>query len=196
MIAYMKGKVIKKLPTSLIIDVNGLGYLLKVSLHTSSQVQANHIYSLYTHLQIRDDAHTLYGFLYQEEKECFLLLIKINGISGNIALAILSTYTPDVLYTLLKEKNISKISAIKGIGKKLAERMVVELQDKLNHIMYCTDDVISSTTHLAEEAIQALISLGIKKPVAQKMVDELLKQVQHHEDITLEGLIKRALQKL
>ncbi len=190
MIAYIHGKLVQKSPTTLLMDVHGMGYLLHVSIHTAEKFQKNSFYTLWTHLHIREDAHTLYGFSSLDEKGLFLLLIKINGISGNLAITVLSTFTPSVFYQLLAEKNIKKLSSIRGIGKKIAERMVIELKDKVAPYEGATMD--TNTMDLLEEALQALISLGIKKIEAKKMLDQVLRK--HQVDISLEKLVKLALQ--
>ncbi len=196
MIAYLQGRLAHKEPTHIIIDVNGVGYFVKISLQTYSALhQSDELVKLHTLLIIREDAHTLYGFSKIEEKELFENLISVSGIGPSIAIVMLSSLSSGEIIQAIISEDLRTIQGIKGIGAKTAQRAIIELKDKLKKDLVATG--INPTMFagqnltLRSEALTALVTLGIPKPAAEKNVDSILKRT--GGDITLEELIKLAL---
>lgn len=196
MINYLQGKLVVKDPTYVVIDINGLGYEAKISLITYSAIKALNEVKLYTHLSIREDAHTLFGFFEESEKKRFLDLTSISGVGPSTGLMILSSLSPEELQQAIVNEDVKTIQSVKGVGSKTAQRIVLELKDKMRKeglLSKATEIVPSSNNTLRNEALSALTTLGISKPVAEKSVDNLLKQ--HGQQIKLEDLIKLALKR-
>lgn len=191
MIGYLKGILTYKDPTLVIVDVNGVGYEAKISLYTFSQLKDMDSCLLYTHLQIRDDAHTLYGFFNREEKQAFLQLISINGVGANTALMINSSLTVEELRHAIVQEDVAVIQKVKGIGNKTAHRIILELKDKIQKEGIAAGIPLSSGAALRSEALSALLTLGITKNIAEKSIDGILKK--YGSDISLEELIKLVL---
>ncbi len=191
MIGYLKGILTYKDPTLVIVDVNGVGYEVKISLYTFSQLKDMDSCLLYTHLQIRDDAHTLYGFFNREEKQAFLQLISINGVGANTALMINSSLTVEELRHAIVQEDVAVIQKVKGIGNKTAHRIILELKDKIQKEGIEAGIPLSSGAALRSEALSALLTLGITKNIAEKSIDGILKK--YGSDISLEELIKLVL---
>ena len=126
MITHVKGRLVEKAPTSVIIECNGIGYLINISLHTFSQIPDNENLKLFTHLQIKEDSHTLYGFFTIKEREIFRLLISVNGIGSSIARTMLSSISPDQIIEAISRENVSLIQSVKGIGSKTAQRVIID----------------------------------------------------------------------
>lgn len=191
MIGYLKGTLTYKDPTLVIVDVNGVGYEVKISLYTFSQLKDMDSCMLYTHLQVRDDAHTLYGFFNKEEKYTFLQLISISGVGANTALMINSSLTVEELRHAIVNEEVAVIQGVKGIGNKTAHRIILELKDKIQKEGLEAGIPMSTGGALRSEALSALLTLGITKNIAEKSIDRILKQ--HGSDISLEELIKLVL---
>ncbi|QDH81046.1 Holliday junction branch migration protein RuvA [Echinicola soli] len=196
MIDYLKGKLVVKDPTFVIIDINGIGYHVKVSLNTYSQIKDEEQVKLLTHLHIKEDAHTLYGFKEEMEKRLFLLLISISGVGPNTGLMILSSLSGGELEAAIAQEDHKTIQRVKGVGAKTAQRIVLELKDKINKDNLTESHLVSSgfiqqNQHLKEEALQALITLGFTKAVAEKNIAAVLKK--SGSEISLEELIKASL---
>ncbi|MCL4159073.1 UNVERIFIED_CONTAM: hypothetical protein GTU68_043296 [Idotea baltica] len=191
MIGYLKGILTYKDPTLVIVDVNGVGYEVKISLYTFTQLKDMESCLLYTHLQIRDDAHTLYGFFNKEEKKAFLQLISINGVGANTALMINSSLSVEELKNAIVQEDVAVIQKVKGIGNKTAHRIILELKDKIQKEGIEAGIPMSSGASLRSEALSALLTLGITKNIAEKSIDGILKK--HSSDISLEELIKLVL---
>lgn len=197
MIAYLDGKLTYKDPTFAIIDIQGLGYEVKISLQTfSSLPNPGERCKLYTWLYIREDAHTLFGFSIPDEKELFLDLIGVSGIGPSTALVMLSSVSSQEIRHAIVSEDLKVIQSIKGIGGKTAQRVILELKDKMKkHALMNGDSVVSmansSSNKIRSEALAALVTLGIPKPAAEKSVDAILKA--KGDEITLEELIKLAL---
>ncbi|MFL5742430.1 MAG: Holliday junction branch migration protein RuvA [Flavisolibacter sp.] len=193
MIAFLKGRFDKKTPSYVHIDVNGVGYEVQISLHTYSRIQDLQEGILQTHLIVREDAHLLFGFFDLSEKEMFLQLIAISGIGANTARVMLSYMKPDELSRAIVQGNVKLLEGIKGIGKKTAERIVVELRDKLSKQPIDTALNISpwkgNTLH--SDALNALIALGINRQAADTAIQKVLEK---DPGIGVELLIKKALQ--
>ena len=191
MIAYLKGSFVYKTPAVVHVDVNGVGYEVFISLNTYSEIQALDKGTLYTYLHIKEDAHTLYGFFEVAEKDMFIKLISISGVGASTARMMLSSLKPDEIARAIIQGNTKLLESIKGIGKKSAERIILELKDKLSK--QSTELNIShSFNNTAElDALNALISLGIARPAAEQAVRKVLSSGAGVEKV--EDIIKKAL---
>ena len=192
MIAFLKGKLVHKEPTFVIIEVNGIGYQVSISLNTFSEIADKENIQLLTYLQVREDAHILYGFGNQAEKTMFQNLIAVNGVGPSTAMVMLSCLPPDELHQAIVTENVGALQAIKGIGGKTAQRIILELKDKLRKEPSGTTG-ISGIKHntMRQEALTALMTLGIGKAAAEKSIDTVLKK--SGNTISLEELVKMAL---
>lgn len=196
MINYLEGSLVVKDPTYVVIDVNGVGYEAKISLITYSAIKSLDKTKLYTHLHIKEDAHTLYGFSEPSEKRRFLDLISISGVGPSTGLMVLSSLSPEELQHAIVNEDVKTIQSVKGIGLKGAQRIVLELKDKMKKeglLEKGVENVALPSNTLRSEALSALTTLGIAKPAAEKSIDIILKQ--HGQQIKLEELIKLALKR-
>ena len=193
MITHVKGRLVEKTPTSVVIESNGIGYLINISLNTFSQIPDNENLKLYTHLQIKEDSHTLYGFYTIKEREIFRLLISVNGIGSNIARTMLSSISPDQIIDAISRENVSLIQSVKGIGSKTAQRVIIDLQDKILKVYDLDEGFASSNNTNKEEALSALEVLGINKRSSERLVDKI---VLENPDISVESIIKETLKNL
>ncbi len=193
MIAFLKGKLVHKEPTFVIIEVNGVGYQVSISLNTFSEIADQENIQLLTYLQVREDAHILYGFSNKAEKSMFQNLIGVNGVGPNTAMVMLSYLSPAELHQAIVAENVSALQAIKGIGGKTAQRIILELKDKLRKEPAGETDGIRGIKHntMRQEALTALMTLGIGKVAAEKSIDTVLKK--SGNTISLEELVKLAL---
>lgn len=196
MIAYLKGTFVQKAPTTVIIDVHGVGYEVNISLHTFSRIQHLESGTLLTCLLIREDAHLLYGFFDQDEKELFQHLISVSGVGAATARVMLSSLPPAEITQAIVQGNEPLLERVKGIGKKTAQRLVLELRDKLGRkgvgVSLGADIPALRHNTAAEDALNALLALGIARSVAEQA---LRKVTQNDPEIAgVEQLIKRALQ--
>ncbi|GCC53613.1 Holliday junction branch migration protein RuvA [Chryseotalea sanaruensis] len=193
MIAFLKGKLIQKEPSHVVIDVNGVGYHVNISLQTFSAIKDQEAISLFTHLSIREDAHVLFGFSTEAEKRLFLHLISVNGVGPSTAIVMLSFMEVEELKAAIAREDIATLQRVKGIGGKTAQRLIVELKDKLKKEV--TEESGSSPLGLhntiKQQALSALVTLGIPRPAAEKSVDAILKK--SGNNLTLEDLVKQAL---
>ena len=194
MITHIKGKLVEKSPTSVIIEVNGIGYLINISLNTFSAIPDQENLKLYTHLQIKEDSHTLFGFYSRKEREIFRLLISVSGIGASIARTMLSSLSPEQIIQGLSIGDSAMIQSVKGIGLKTSQRVIIELKDKVLKI-YDLDDKISfqNNNTAKEEALSALEVLGINKKTSEKLVDKIILD---NADASVELIIKEALKNL
>ncbi|MDH3323180.1 MAG: Holliday junction branch migration protein RuvA [Flavobacteriaceae bacterium] len=193
MITHIQGKLIEKNPTDVVIDCNGVGYLLNISLHTFSQIPDKENLKLYTHLQVKEDSHTLFGFSSLAEREIFRLLISVSGIGANIARTMLSSLTPKQVREGIALGDVALIQSIKGIGAKTAQRVIIELKDKVLKI-YDIDEVsVSKGNTSKDEALSALEVLGFVKKQAERVIDKI---IMSQPDATVETIIKQALKNL
>ncbi|HCX24394.1 MAG: Holliday junction branch migration protein RuvA [Flammeovirgaceae bacterium] len=196
MINYLEGKLVVKDPTYVVVDINGVGYEAKISLITYAAIKNLESTKIYTHLHIKEDAHTLYGFSEQSEKRRFLDLISISGVGPSTGLMILSSLSPEELQQAILSEDVKTIQGVKGIGLKGAQRIVLELKDKMKKegLLEKAGEILpSSNNTLRNEALSALTTLGIAKPAAEKSIDTILKQ--HGQQMKLEELIKLALKR-
>jgi holliday junction DNA helicase RuvA len=193
MIAYLKGKLVHKEPTLVQIEVNGVGYQVSISLHTFSEIKDREDLKIYTYLHVREDAHILYGFVNEAEKQMFLQLISVNGVGPNTALVVLSYLPPADLRSAIVREDASALQAVKGIGGKTAQRIILELKDKLKKDLGDEEPGKTGMVHntVRREALTALVTLGIAKPAAERSIDTILKRM--GTSISLEELVKQAL---
>jgi Holliday junction DNA helicase RuvA len=193
MFAHIHGRLVEKTPTDVVIDCNGVGYHLQISLHTFSKLPESESVKLYTYLQIKEDAHTLFGFAEKSEREIFKLLLSVSGIGAGIARTMLSSMEPKQIIQALASGDVSTIQAIKGIGAKTAQRAILDLKEKVLKV-YALDEVsITSNNTNKEEALSALEVLGFNKKLAEKVVEKVVKE---QPDATIETIIKQALKNL
>ena len=193
MITHLSGRLIEKNPTHVIIDCNGVGYFINISLHTFSGISDGEALRLYTHLQVKEDSHTLYGFVDKMEREIFRLLISVSGIGANIARTMLSSLHPDQIKQAIASGDVATIQSIKGIGAKTAQRVILDLKDKILKVFDIDlESAVSSNTN-KEEALSALETLGFARKQADKVCSGILKET---PDATVEKIIKEALKKL
>ena len=193
MITHVKGRLVEKAPTSVIIECNGIGYLINISLHTFSQIPDNENLKLFTHLQIKEDSHTLYGFFTIKEREIFRLLISVNGIGSSIARTMLSSISPDQIIEAISRENVSLIQSVKGIGSKTAQRVIIDLRDKILKVYDLDEGFASVNNTNREEALSALEVLGINKKSSERLVDKIVVET---PDISVERIIKETLKNL
>lgn len=194
MIHHLDGKLISKNPTQLVIECAGVGYVVNISLHTFSKITDSERCKVFTHLSIKEDAHTLYGFFDEEERQLFRHLISVSGIGTNTARMMLSSLSPTEIQQAIINGNAAVLQNIKGIGGKTALRTIIELKDKLGK----ASGVVTGITNLnynktKEEALGALTTLGFVKSNAEKVIDQIIRK---NADITVEQLIKEALKSL
>jgi len=193
MIAFLKGKLAHLDPTFVIIDVSGVGYHVHISLQTFAAIKEQENVKLFTHLAIREDAHVLFGFSNEAEKKIFQQLISVNGVGPNTAIVMLSYLNTQELKSAIIREDAATLQAVKGIGGKTAQRVIIELRDKLKKEGMEETSAFSSSEHntLRREALSALLTLGLPKAAAEKSVDAILKK--SGNTITLEDLVKQAL---
>lgn len=197
MIAYLKGAITYKSPTKIYVECAGVGYLVNISLQTFARIEELQETKIFIHTHINEQAHTLYGFADEMEKEVFLLLISVNGVGPNTARLILSSLSANELKKAIIYQEVSLIQKIKGIGPKTAQRMVLELKDKMDKIQ--TDDasltfVVSHKSEVSDEAIAALVMLGFPKNHSEKVVQKVTKE--HPTVSSVEDIIKLSLKNL
>ena len=193
MITHLKGKLIEKNPTNIVLDCNGVGYSVNISLYTFSQLPSGEHVKLFIHLQVREDSHTLFGFSSKVEREVFRLLISVSGVGASIARTMLSTLSPEQVMEAITQNDIAAIQSVKGIGTKTAQRVVLDLKDKIIKI-YGLDEVslVSGNTN-RNEALSALETLGFARKQTEKICDDI---VNKNPNASLETIIKLALKNL
>ncbi len=193
MITHLQGKLVEKNPTDIVIDCNGVGYFVNISLHTFSQLPSDENVKLFIHLQVREDSHTLFGFSSKVEREVFRLLISVSGVGASIARTMLSSLSPEQVMEAIAQNNLAAIQSVKGIGSKTAQRVVLDLKDKIIKV-YGLDNVssVSSNTN-KNEALSALETLGFARKQAEKICDTIVKK---DPDASIETIIKQALKNL
>ena len=193
MITHIQGKLVEKTPTDVVIDCNGVGYLINISLHTFSLLPDSENLKLFTFLQIKEDAHTLYGFVEKQERELFKLLLSVSGVGASTARTMLSSIPPTNIIQAIASNDVATIQGIKGIGAKTAQRIILDLKEKVLKV-YNLDDVsvvVGNTNK--EEALSALEVLGIPKRASEKIADKIIKQ---NPSISVEELVKQILKNI
>jgi len=194
MYAYINGKLVFKCPTYVVIDAGGVGYHINISLNTYTGIGDQENCKLYTWMHVKEDGHTLYGFADEGERRLFLHLISVSGIGPNTGRMILSSITPFEIQTAIIKGDVPLIQRIKGIGPKSAQRMVLELQDKLKKDGPDTLITVPVNYTVKDEALSALVMLGFVKNNAEKVIDQAIKSA--NDSLTVEQLIKVALKSL
>ena len=193
MITQLNGRLVSKTPTTLVIDCGGVGYEVHISLHSFGQLPEDEHIRIYTHHQVREDAQTLYGFMEQVERSVFRLLLSVSGIGANTARTMLSSMTPHDVVQAIQSDNVPTIQSIKGIGAKTAQRVIVDLRDKVSGLLDGDEINTVSNNTQRDEALSALGVLGYPLKQTQKVVDTLLKA---EPNMPVERIIKNALNKL
>ena len=194
MITHIHGKLVEKTPTYVVVDVNGIGYKIKISLQTFSAIDGEFC-KLYTHLSVKEDSHTLFGFFEESERHLFTNLISVSGVGPSTAQVILSTYSPDEIIHHITTADVKAIESIKGIGGKTAQRIIIDLKDKVAKGMPTSDllfDRIDNT--IKEEALSALLALGFAKKAAESKIDKVLKSTP--KIASVEELVKTSLSQI
>ncbi|MDC0612765.1 Holliday junction branch migration protein RuvA [bacterium] len=193
MITQLKGRMIEKSPTEIVIDCNGVGYLVNISLNTFSKLSDSEIISLYTHLQVKEDSHTLFGFFEKTERNLFRQLISVSGIGASTARTMLSSLTPGEIQSAIVSGNVSVIQSVKGIGLKTAQRVIIDLKDKVSLISENNQFIGNISNTNQDEALSALEVLGYNRKQTSKLIEML---VNNSPEMSVEELIKGALNKL
>lgn len=190
---YIRGKLVVKTPTHVVIEANGIGYHIAISLNTYELIKPEELCKLYISFQVKEDSHTLYGFYEESERRLFGHLLSVSGIGANTARMILSSITPSEIQNAIVQGNVALIQRIKGIGPKSAQRMILELQDKLKKEGPDTLISMPKDKTVLDESLSALVMLGFVKAKAEKVVHAIY---QGDPTISVENLIKQALNKL
>jgi Holliday junction DNA helicase RuvA len=193
MITQIKGKLVEKNPTQVVVDCNGIGYEVNISLYTFSSLSSDENIKLFTHLQVREDAHILYGFFTVLERAVFRLLISVSGIGTSTARTMLSSLTPSEIQQAIGTDDVATIQGVKGIGLKTAQRVIIELKDKIKSLQGTDEIPVFKSNTIKEETLSALEVLGYSRKASEKVVDKL---IQGDPDSSVEELIKSALNKL
>ncbi|MEC8536485.1 MAG: Holliday junction branch migration protein RuvA [Bacteroidota bacterium] len=193
MITHIRGRLVDKSPTAVVIDCNGVGYFIHISLHTYSQLKDDESIKLLTHLQIKEDAHQLYGFATLMEREIFRLLISVSGIGTNTARTMLSSLTPKQIREGIAAEDVVLIQSVKGIGLKTAQRVIIDLKDKILKIYDIDETLLISDNTNKDEALSALEVLGFAKKNSERVVAKI---ISNNPDASVELIIKEALKNL
>tara|TARA_B100000963_G_scaffold347093_1_gene353026 strand:- start:61 stop:642 length:582 start_codon:yes stop_codon:yes gene_type:complete len=193
MITQIRGRLVEKTPTFIVVDCSGVGYLLHISLQTFSSLPEDENVRLYTHLSIREDAHTLFGFISKQEREVFKLLISVSGVGPSIARTMLSSMSTEEVQKAIASDNVALIQSVKGIGAKTAQRVIVDLKDKILKTFDIEDVSLNINNTNKEEALSALEVLGFNRKQSEKVLLGFLKD---SPDESVELLIKKALKNL
>ncbi len=193
MITQIKGRLVEKTPTQVVVDCNGIGYEINISLYTFSSLSSDENIKLFTHLQVREDAHILYGFFTVLERAVFRLLISVSGIGASTARTMLSSLTSSEIQKAIVTDDVATIQGVKGIGLKTAQRLIIELKDKIKSLQGSDEIPVFKSNTIKEETLSALEVLGYSRKASEKVVDKL---IQGDPDNTVEELIKSALNKL
>ena len=194
MIAQLTGNFFHKTPTRVVVDINGVGYEVNISLHTYSAISTMASGTLFTFLKVSEDAFTLYGFAEQSEKEMFIKLISVSGVGASTARMMLSSMKPFELQQAITSSNLKVLESIKGIGKKTAERIALELRDKLGILAAGATSLPAQHNTPESEALEGLIALGIGRAVAEQAIKKVINA--KTEDLSVEAIIKQALKSL
>ena len=193
MIHHLRGKLVEKNPTHVIVECGGVGYFINISLNTFSKLPEQENISIFTHLQIKEDSHTLYGFVEKSEREIFRLLLSVSGIGSSIARTMLSSMSPSQIRDAIANGDVPSIQSIKGIGAKTAQRVILDLRDKVLKVYDIDELSLSANNTNKDEALSALEVLGFARKQAERVVDKVLSQ---DTSLSVENIIKLALKNL
>ena len=193
MITQLQGRLVEKSPTDVVIDCHGVGYFVNISLHTFAQLPTSENVKLFTHLQVREDAHILYGFSSIVEREIFRLLISVSGVGASTARTMLSSLTPKQVKEGIAVGDVALIQSVKGIGLKTAQRVIIELKDKVLKIYDINESSLSQNNTNKDEALSALEVLGFMKKQSERVIEKVISS---NPDASVEFIIKEALKNL
>ncbi len=193
MYEFIRGTIVEINPAKIILEVGGVGYIANISLNTYSKLNGKKDVKLLLHQVVREDAHILYGFAEKSERELFRNLISVNGVGASTAIMMLSSLNPDELISAVATENVAVLKAVKGIGAKTAQRIIIDLKDKLGKLPESGQILLSPDNTIRIEALSALVMLGFVKKDAEKTVSKIL---QENPGTTVEGVIKQALKRL
>lgn len=193
MIEFLKGRLVEKNPSYIVIECNGVGYYVNISLHTYSQIPDKESITIFTHVSIREDAHVLYGFATPDERVFFRQLISVSGVGATTAQLVLSSLTPADAAAAIVNEEVAILQGVKGIGGKTAQRIIIDLKDKVNKLEINPEISFGSHNTNKQEALSALLALGFDKNKSGKLLDKLLKT---EPDMPVEALVKSALKRL
>ena len=193
MIAHIQGRLVEKTPTEVVIDCNGVGYHINISLHTFSLIPDAENLKLYNFLQVKEDSHSLFGFVEKQERELFKLLLSVSGVGASTARTMLSSLAPAQIIQAIASNDVATIQSMKGIGAKTAQRIILDLKEKVLKV-YNLDEVsvVESNTN-KDEALSALEVLGFARKAAEKVIDKIIRET---PNASVENLIKQALKNL
>ena len=190
MISHINGRLVEKTPTYVVIDCNGVGYKLHISLQTYTAIHTENC-KLLTHLSVKEDSHTLYGFYTSDERELFRHLISVSGVGPSTARMILSTYSAEEIVHYIISADVGAIQNVKGIGGKTAQRIIIDLKDKVGKGKETSDLLFTQDNTIKEEALSALLALGFTKKAAEKKMEQVFKN--QSGEITVEDLVRKSL---
>ncbi|MBT3418073.1 MAG: Holliday junction branch migration protein RuvA [Flavobacteriales bacterium] len=190
MISHINGKLVEKTPTYVVIDCNGVGYKLNISLQTYTSITTENC-KLLTHLAVKEDSHTLFGFFTEDERQLFRQLISVSGVGPSTARMILSTYTADEITHYIISADVSSIQNVKGIGGKTAQRIIIDLKDKVGKGKETSDLLFTQDNTIKDEALSALLALGFTKKMAEKKIEHVLKN--NPQELSVEDLVRQSL---
>ena len=196
MITFLKGNMVELSPTHAVIECNGVGYYLNISLNTFSQFEkSNNVVTFFTYLSVKEDSHTLYGFFDKEERHCFTLLLSVSGVGASTARMILSALTPTDLQTVILQEDVTKLKSVKGIGLKSAQRIIIDLKDKMNldNALILSDASRKNMSIVKQESLYALDKLGFSIKRTTPIIDKIMQET---SDLSVEQVIKLALKNL
>ena len=193
MYEFIRGTIIERNPASIVIEAAGVGYFVNISLNTYSKLSPKKEEILFLHLVVREDAHVLYGFADKDERTLFRNLISVNGVGASTAIMMLSSLNSDEVIAAITTENVAVLKGVKGIGAKTAQRIIIDLKDKLGKLHETDQILLSPNNTIRNEALSALVMLGFVKRDADKAVSTILKE---QPDATVESVIKQALKRL
>jgi Holliday junction DNA helicase RuvA len=190
MIAHLQGKLVEKSPTQVVIECGGVGYHVNISLHTYSLLPSSDSIKLFTHLQIKEDAHTLFGFVEKSEREIFKMLLSVSGIGASIARTMLSSLDPKQITNAIASGDLVSIQSIKGIGSKTAQRVILDLKEKVLKLYDLGEVSMSQSNTNRDQALSALEVLGFVRKTSERIVEKIIKE---DPESSVESIIKTAL---
>ncbi|WP_318343991.1 Holliday junction branch migration protein RuvA [Flagellimonas baculiformis] len=193
MIDHLRGRLVEKSPTYVVVECHGVGYFLNISLHTFSLLKDDENIHIYTHLLVKEDSHTLFGFVERSEREVFRLLISVSGVGSSTARTMLSSLSPADVRDAIASGDVASIQAVKGIGAKTAQRVILDLKDKILKVHDMGEVSTESNNTNKEEALSALEVLGFARRQSEKVVEKVLSQ---DTSLSVENIIKQALKNL
>ncbi|MDR9400323.1 MAG: Holliday junction branch migration protein RuvA [Psychroflexus sp.] len=192
MITQIEGQLIEKNPTHVVVKCSGISYFINISLFTYQQIPDGELVNIFTHLQVKEDAHTLYGFISRQEREIFRKLIGVSGIGANTARLMFSSLSPDEITQAIAKGDVDTIKSVKGIGAKTAQRVIIDLKDKIESSVESENLTFQSNTN-KDEALSALETLGYSKKQADRVIVKIVKA---QPEASIEEIVKQALKNL